>query len=207
MYRVIGSPYFEKVTKKLMSNKSEIVVFRGKTSFAKILGDPVLNYSKDGKEWKMDLVLDKDTVKEAKKLGIGDRIKTKDAYLDGQPFMTFKQGEFRKDGKANDPIPVKDIRGANWDPSKLLGNGTDVDVKFAVVDHGTGKKQGVYIRSVRVLNLVPYERQEFEPVDEDDPFYANLAAAEDIVANAKGTDTDDVPFDTDDDDLDDDLPV
>jgi hypothetical protein len=74
-----------------MATNSVKMVIRGKTSYAKILGDPVLNYSKDGKEWKMDLVIDKDTAKEFKDAGIGDRVKSKPDYLDGQFYVTFKR--------------------------------------------------------------------------------------------------------------------
>lgn len=187
-------------------NDTTTVVVRGKTSYAKILGDPVLNYSKDGKEWKMDLIIDKNTVKEIKGYGIGDRVKTKDDYADGQPHLTFKQAEFQRSGKANNPIPVKDILGKDWDQSKLLGNGTDVEVKFVVKDHGIGKKHGVYIRSVRVLKLEPYERQEFEPIDENDEFYqeALKAAKEAEQAEQAQAVDESAPFDGD---LDDDIPI
>ncbi len=168
-----------------MANNTTTVVLRGKTSFAKILGAPVLNYSKDGKEWKMDLVLTKEAVKEVKQYGIGDRVKSKDNYLDGQPHLSFKQPEFRKDGTPNDPIKVVDITGKNpWDQTKLLGNDSDVEVKFRVVDYGVGKKRGVYIAAVRVLNHIPYETQEFAPLSADDEFAGNLAAAEEMVAAA-----------------------
>jgi len=193
----------------MASNETKTVVLRGKTSFAKILGAPVLNFSKDGKEWKMDLVLDKDTVKEVKALGIGDRVKTKDGYLDGQPHLSFKQAELKRDGTPNQPIDVKDIAGKPWPENKLLGNGTDVDVKFVVMDYGPGKKKGVYIRSVRVLSLVPYEKQEFEPLSEDDPFYKQLAEAEAMAAAQR--DAEDKAFKKafvpDSDDLDDDQPL
>ena len=49
----------------MANSKPEIRVIRGKTSFAKILGDPMLNYNKDGREWKMDLeITDKNTLKD-----------------------------------------------------------------------------------------------------------------------------------------------
>lgn len=194
----------------MTNNDTQTVVIRGKTSFAKILGDPVLNYSKDGKEWKMDLVIDKDTVKEIKGFGIGDRVKTKDGYVDGQPHLTFKQSEFKRSGDANQPIPVKDILGKDWDQSKLLGNGTDVEVKFVVKDHGVGKKKGVYIRGVRVLKLVPYERQEFDAIDENDEFYEEALKAAKAAEAAAQAEMVDAPFETDapdDAELDDDLPV
>ena len=58
-------------------------------------------------------------------------------------------------------------------------------------------KKGVYVRSVRVLNLVPYEKSEFTPIDEDDPFYKNLAAAEAMVAAAEDNGESDVALDDD----------
>ena len=158
-----------------MSNKSVKHVIRGKAMFAKILGDPVLNYSKDGKEWKLDVIIDDATVKELKGLGIADRVKRKETYLEGQPHLTFKQGELRKDGSPNDPIKVTDILDDPWDQNKLIGNLSDIDVSFVVVDYGPGKKHGVYIRSVRVLKLVEYNKKEFESVKADDPFFAEAA--------------------------------
>lgn len=165
-----------------MINKPQTVVIRGKASFAKILGEPVLNYNKDGKEWKMDLLLtNKDSLKELKAAGIADRIKRKETYLDGEPYLSFKQTEYRKDGiTKNDPIPVVDIKGKLWDDEKLIGNGSDVDVKFVIMDFGPGKKKGVYIRGVRVLNLVPYEGGSgFAPISEDDEFFANAIKVDD----------------------------
>jgi hypothetical protein len=73
-----------------------IHTIRGKASFAKVLPDQLsLNYNKDGKEWKIDLEIDEATVKELKKLKIGDKIRRgepyekdgveKPAYLEGRP--------------------------------------------------------------------------------------------------------------------------
>ena len=175
-----------------MANTTQTVTIRGKTSFAKILGDPVLNYAKDGKEWKVDIVIDKNTVKELKGYGIEDRVKTKENYLDGQPFLSFKQKEFRNDGSPNFPIKVEDVHGEKWNQETEIGNGSDVDVKFVIMDFGPGKKKGVYIRSVRVLKLVPFVRSEFAPLDESDPFY------QEVIETPKETET--PPFDTDLDD-------
>jgi len=169
----------------MANNKTQKMVVRGKLSYAKILGDPVLNYAKDGKEWKLDLEIDPATEKEFKAAGLADRVKRKDNYLDGRPHVTFKQAEFRRDPdpitglpKRNDPIKVTDIIGDPWDQKTLLGNGTDADVTFAVADHGPGKKKGMYIRSVRILKHIPYEGgSDAPPISEDDPFYAEAAAA------------------------------
>lgn len=161
-----------------MANKSETVILRGKTSFAKILGDPRLNYSKDGKEWSMDLVLDKAGVKDVNARGIKQKIKQKDNYVDGQPYIRFKRDEFKKDGRANDPIEVVDIIGKPWDEKKLIGNGSVVDVKFRVVDYGAGKQKGMYIDKVKVLDLVPYDGGDFEPISEEDEYFAKYKEAQ-----------------------------
>lgn len=152
-----------------------VTVLRGKVNFCKLLPDQLhLNYGKEGKEWKTDFY-DFDT-KEVKSLGIADRVKSKDEYLDGKDHMTFKQKEFRPDGKANDPIKIVDIAGKPWTGGEI-GNGSTVDLKFAVKDYGKGKKKGVYIRSMRVLDHVPFTRSEFAPLDESDEFFKQAQAA------------------------------
>lgn len=161
-------------------NKPVTLVLRGKAMFAKILGDPIPNYNKDGKEWKMDFVLQPSSIKELKEAGIGDRVKTKIDYLEGAPFLSFKHKFVDENTK---PIKVVDVQGNEWDQKKLIGNGSDVDVKFVVMDFGPGKKKGVYIRSVRVLKLVPYERKEFDELSEDDEFYQPMYQDSETVAS------------------------
>lgn len=182
-----------------MSKDTVTAYLRGKTMYAKILGDPVLNYSKDGKEWKMDLVIDKDSLKELKSLGIGDRVKSKPDYADGQYYISFKQKEFKADGSANEPIRVVDNEQKPWDQSRLIGNGSTVDVKFVVKDWGPGKKKGVYLRAVRVLDLVTFNKSEFADLSEDDEFFTPEMK--------KGTEDFEKDFNLKADDLDDDIPL
>jgi len=197
-----------------MADNAKTVVLRGKVSYAKVLGDPVLNYAKDGKEWKVDFY--DFPIKEVKALGIGDRVKQKDDYLDGKPFMSFKQSELKRDGKPNFPIKVEDISGKPWPQDKLLGNGTGVDLKFVKMDFGPGKKAGVYIRALRILDHVPYERSEFSPIASDDEFAGNLAEVQAMMeAQREAEDkafketflgeTEEAPDEVED--LDDDMPV
>jgi hypothetical protein len=162
----------------MTTSKPQTAVFRGKAQYAKVLGEPMLNYNKDGKEWKIDVVFadEKGIKAEAKKLGIADRVKQKDTYMDGQPYMTFKQAEYKRNGEANERIKITDILGNPWPQDKLIGNGSDIDVKFVVVDYGPGKKHGIYIRSIRVLKLVEYSKQEFDDIPDDDEFAAEAKA-------------------------------
>lgn len=102
--------------------------------------------------------------------------------------------------RANKPIRVADILDKDWDPkldaqgnpTNLLGNGTVADVKFQKVDYGKGKPLGVYVRSIRVLKLVPYGSSgaSFEAISEDDEFYNEAKAALDALeADKKAADT------------------
>lgn len=164
-----------------MSNVN--LTIRGKSSYAKILEDQLsLNYGKDAKEWKLDLVISPETVKELEGYGVGDRVKigtkSNPDYLGKRPYITLKQREFTRAGKANQPIKVVDITDAPWDQTKRIGNESDVDVSVSIVEYGDGLKPGMYIRKVRVLNLVPYEADIIKPIDESDPFYEKLAAAQ-----------------------------
>lgn len=170
-------------------SKNVTVTLRGRLMYAKVLGDPVLNYEKDGKEWKFDLIPNnvKAVGKELAGYGIGDRLRSKktkagDPIHDGEEFMSFRQKEFTSTGKSNDPIEVVDILGKPWNDNTLIGNGSVADVRFAVVDYGPGKKQGVYPRKIRILEHIPYEGNKFEELSEDDEYFAKaaeLAKAED----------------------------
>ena len=126
----------------------------------------------------MDLEITDDTKKELKALGIDNKIKTKDNSLDGRPFLTFRQRELRPNGEPNRPITVVDAAGNKWPEDELIGNGSTVDVKFTVVDYGKGKPKGMYISDVRVLDLVPYNKTAFEPLDKNDEFYEEATKAE-----------------------------
>lgn len=203
-----------------MANKVREITIRGKTMYAKILGDPIPTYDArqgkgDGREWKMDLELTPVLQKELKSYGIGDRIKQKEDYLDGAPYITLKQAEKQKaidpetgKNKLNRPIRVVNAHGQAWDGETLIGNGSVVDVKIAIVDNGPGMKDGVYIRAVRVLKLVPYAGADFEPLSEDDEFFAQGSSVEEDIPQMpinppakKGRDKTRI-----DDDLDDEVP-
>lgn len=192
-----------------MSDTQKVTV-RGTLSFAKILGEPVPNYNKDGKEWKLDLVLDTpEAVRDVEDVGLKDRIKNKADYVDGKPYISLKHRETFKDGTKQDPIPVVNDKGLPWNPETLIGNGTKADVKFTVVDYGKGKYPGVYVKGVRILELVPYVAQPFAPLAKDDPYnrqdaeLAELAADDDDEGDADEAHE----IDDDNDDLEDEIPM
>lgn len=155
------------------------LVFRGVLNYAKVLGDPVLNYAGDGKEWKFDFAPNNADAakKELKRLGVADRIRTKDEYFDEKPYMSFKHREFKANGEPNQRLRIVDADNNEWPQHMELGNGTVADVKFVVVDNGKGKFKGVYPRSIRVLEHVPFERKEFDDLDENDEYYHSAREA------------------------------
>ena len=137
--------------------------FTGPIMWCKVLGLPVDNFNKDGKEWTFELILDdagKDILKKHK---LADRIKVKD-YGD---VIIFKQkADPWPDGSPHDPIRVYDSGDADWDRDVKIGNKSIVDVKVTIVDNGKGRFKGVYPQAIRVKEHVPYESSEFGGMDE-----------------------------------------
>lgn len=167
-----------KVSQKIMAN---YMYFTGKVNWAKVLGDPVPNYAKDGKEWTFDFVPNDESLKEMIKNGLKDKIKGRGyntgrtgQYADRDPFVRLVQKEFRTDGKRNDPIVVCDARNRIWDNDVKIGNESLAEVKVNVVDYGKGKPTGMYPQAIRILELVPYVRQEFAPLEEGNPYLDNF---------------------------------
>lgn len=127
------------------------------------------------KEWSLDVTPDKAGRDLLKKLGIADRLRDpKEGDFRKESFLSFRSKEMKADGTKADPIRVVDANNQPWG-SDLIGNGSVVDAKFVVKDYGKGKKKGVYIRAVRVLELVPYIPQDFAPLTSDDEFFAEEA--------------------------------
>lgn len=144
----------------------------GKLHWAKILGDPVPNYNRDGREWTLDFTPDAEGKKLFKELKIDGKLKNKgDERGD---FIQFRQRELRADGTPNFPISVVDARNRKWDPSVKIGNDSLGEVKFKVVDYGKGKPVGIYPQAVRVLEHKVYEREEFAPLPEDNKYVQNF---------------------------------
>jgi hypothetical protein len=193
-----------------MPNSKEIVYIRGPIHWTKVLGDPVDNYDKNGREWTFDLALDKAGVKQMNGIKVqGKPVKNiKNRDDERGDFVQFKQKyrepeEYERYGQkvrsiAEQRIKVMDAEGNAWDQDVKIGNGTIADVKFEVVDYGKGKYAGVYPRAIRVLKHVPYAASEFAPMDESDEFYKAPSKGDGFVDSFLGH--------TASDDLDDDIP-
>lgn len=189
------------------TSSKQLVFVSGKIQWAKVLGDPVPNYQKDGREWTFEVVLDDASIVKLTKAGIEDRIKgrgynigTKGQHKERDPFLQLRKPEFAKNGNKNSPIRVYDEDQVAWDQDIMIGNDSVVDVKLDVRDYGPGKKQGVYPAAIRITELVEYEGSaEFDAMDGDDtpakPKAAKAKKAADQVAKDFGTElNDEVPF-------------
>ena len=167
----------QKKVKRDMSKKRDTVYLTGKIYWAKIFGDPRTNYNEDGKEWAFEFEPDAASEKELRGRGLGDRIKDgrkKDGtfragYDTRAPFINLKRNELDYQSKPNENIRVVDAANQTWPEKTLLGNGSIVDVKVNIVDYGAGKFDGIYPQAIRVLELVPYESEDFAPLPDDDP--------------------------------------
>jgi hypothetical protein len=120
-----------------------------------------------------------------------------------ESFLSFRHKELKADGTKADPLRIVDAQAEQWD-NRLIGNGTEVNAKFVVKDYGKGRKKGMYLRAIQILDLVPYVVKDFEPVQsgedsfkEDSP---SEAAPETIARLPEG-------MEPEVDNLDDDVPV
>lgn len=165
--------------------KNNVHTVRGTAMYAKVLGAPVYNKFAKDNEWTIDLVISNDTTKEIKGLGIGDRVKKKEGFADGKPYLHFKQKELTAKGNKNEPIKVTDIFGNPWPDDKLIGNGSVIDIQFALVPYEA--TTGVYPRTIRILDHVPYAGGGMEKLSEDDVYLQKALAAQEALQATSGT--------------------
>ena len=112
------------------------MLIRGTAKWAKVTGEPVWGYEKKHKEWSIDVYVDKETLARLTAEGLGDKIKDKG----NGDYMTFKRRESKQDGTPNSPIRVVDHHGEPWNPRTKIGNGSTVNVNFAINEFGKGQK-------------------------------------------------------------------
>lgn len=137
------------------------MIIRGLTKWAKVTGEPAWGYENAHKEWSIDVYVDEETQHRLKLEGLKAKLKDKGNGV----YITFKRRELKKDGSANQPIRVVDHHGEPWNPKVKIGNGSTVNVNFAINEYGKGEKSA-NILSMQVWDLVPFEGSEF-PTRED----------------------------------------
>jgi hypothetical protein len=129
----------------------------GTLYWAKIVGSPVDNYERTGREWTVDFVPDDTTF--LKKHGLLDRLKEAKEPISG-PFIRLRKPELNKDDEKNDPITIYTADNQPWDGSKI-GNGSKADAKLTIADWGRGKKKSIWVKALRITDHVPFEVDEF----------------------------------------------
>jgi hypothetical protein len=137
------------------------VLIRGTAKWAKVIGEPVWGYENKHREWSIDVYLDDETIQRLAAEGLDDKIKDKG----NGKYMTFKRRETKQDGTPNQPIRVVDHHGELWNPKGRIGNGSTVNINFAINEYGKNQKSA-NILSMQVWDLVKYEGSEF-PTKED----------------------------------------
>lgn len=138
-------------------------LLRGKIKWAKVLGEPVWGYENTFKEWTFDVEVDKKTIAQLEEQGLGHKVKDK-----GQgPFVTFSRKELKADGTPNKPIRIVDNKGKPWDQAKKIGNGSVVNVSYALNEYRPGKLTW-NVLALQVWEHVPYEGNSEFPIKEDD---------------------------------------
>jgi hypothetical protein len=147
------------------------MLIRGTAKWAKITGEPSWGYEHKHKEWSIDVYVDDPTIERLKSEGLKDKIRDKG----NGPFLTFKRREFKQDGTPNQPIRVVDHHGESWDKRVKIGNGSTVNVNFAINEFGKGQKSA-NILSLQVWDLVKYEGGSEFPTREDEKTWEEEAA-------------------------------
>ena len=141
-----------------MANNVHIV--SGKAHWASVLA-PNTTYEP---VYSIDLELDDDTKCLIENLGLS--IKNKG---DGRnDFVTIKRKLYKKNGDERPAPTVKDSANNSWN-DQLIGNGSQVNVKFATYDWTYAGKSGVGadLMAVQVVDLVPYgNSNDFESIDD-----------------------------------------
>lgn len=149
------------------------MLIRGIGKWVKVLGEPVWGFENKHKEWSLDVYTDEETNHKLEVNGLKDKIKDKG----NGTYMTFKRRELKQDGSPNTPIRVVDHHGEAWNPKTKIGNGSVLNINFAINEYGKGQKSA-NILSLQVWDHVPYEGSEFPTKDENDGDWAEEVTTE-----------------------------
>ena len=151
-------------------------ILQGKAKWAKVVGKPQKGYETGevNKEWSIDVYIDAAAAKSLRAQKAGKAIKQND---DGESYVSFKRRAYNSVDKVRSldapakPIKIVDRAGKDWDGKTLIGNGSTVNVMYALNDTQDENKKRPSIIKLQVWDLVKYEgkgsaEQEDFPVDE-----------------------------------------
>ena len=139
-----------------MANAVHII--SGKAHWASVLA-PNTTYEP---VYSINLELDDNTKSTVE--GLGLTVKNKGDF----DFVTIKRKLYKKNGDERPAPTVKDSANNSWN-DQLIGNGSQVNVKFSTYDWTYAGKSGVGadLMAVQVVDLVPYgNTSDFESIDD-----------------------------------------
>ena len=169
-----------------MTTKTDKKTFfvTGTAMWAKVLGEPRMDQLAGRKMWSVDVYPEdpKAFAKDLKTYKINKQLKDKE---DG-PCITFTRNELTRDGNKMSPIPIYGPDNSPWDANTLIGNGSEVTVRFKL---NQSLKYGniVWVEAIKVLDHKPYIANMFPDDKDDDDGQAGQGASEEFL-------DDDVPF-------------
>jgi hypothetical protein len=191
-----------------LANKAIEFTIRGEVDWCKLLGaarpytgDPKFD---KGPSWSIEMNPDAKSRAVLESHGLEGKFKKdKKTKRDGTPtknprsydFIRLTVLENNSNGEKNQPPVIIDASGAPWNPKTEIGNKSVCDILVKYIDYGT--TQGLYFRKMRVLKHVPYEGggSDFEPLSEDDEFFAGGQEGQPIESDVvEDEEMDDVPF-------------
>lgn len=152
----------------MAKEKLETKIIQAKAYWCKLLGKPRPSYDGKSQEWTADVVFDKDGLKALQEFGV-DRFYIKKGKpnkdntpneLTGKPVIKFVRKSVKSDGTPANPVPIRDENGDPWDSSKLIGNGSVVNLKimkFKVSLPGQPTRWKPYLLEMQVWDHVEYE--------------------------------------------------
>jgi len=143
-------------------------MIQGKARWAKITGAPGKAFNPGEFEWSIDVEVDDAAKATLIADGFADKIKVKD----GVEFITFKRKSVKADGTPSAPIRVVAQDKTPWPDDKKIGNGSVINVKYAINEWTFGKKTGIKpsILAVQVWDLVEFEGGDDFPMGEGAPW-------------------------------------
>lgn len=143
------------------------MMLTGKTFWFKAIGSPRPNkFNPDVPQWSFDLSIDEENQDKLIKAGIKkDSFKNKDD--ERGTFLTFTRDAVKKNGEAGKPFRVVDAQNKDWDQTKNIGNGSELNVVVSLNEREfRGKK---FLKpsavAIQVWDLVEYQSGGF-PVKE-----------------------------------------
>lgn len=160
-------------------NKDKVIIVRGVLHWAKIVGKarPYTGNPKfdKGPLWQVDITPDKPSLQKLKAAGILDKLREpKDNDSRKEKYLSLSILENKADGSKNNPPVIQDASGGDWPEGKLIGNGSVADIMIKVKDYGT--TVGAYYQKARILDLIPFGGNDFEPLSKEDEFFAKREA-------------------------------